>query len=188
MSSIINTLKETSITNNIDENEIIIEEKRTSKNYILGKKISNLINDLLLNNKNLIIYIQKNREQSKMIFNCKKKPKIEIKDYIKRIIQYTGIESSSLIISLIYLDRICLNDILITEYNIHRFLLMSLIISIKYNEDLIFDNKYYSEVAGVSIKEFNSLESEFLTIINFDLYIPDEEFFKYKFYLEKYTN
>ena len=38
MSSIINTLKETSITNNIDENEIIIEEKRTSKNYILGKK------------------------------------------------------------------------------------------------------------------------------------------------------
>ena len=73
-------------------------------------------------------------------------------------------------------------------YHSNYFLLMSLIISIKYNEDLIFDNKYYSEVAGVSIKEFNSLESEFLTIINFDLYIPDEEFFKYKFYLEKYTN
>ena len=72
MSSIINTLKETSITNNIDENEIIIEEKRISKNYILGKKISNLINDLLLNNKNLIIYIQKNREQSKMNRTMKK--------------------------------------------------------------------------------------------------------------------
>ena len=184
----INSIQETSIINKIDESEIIIEEKRTSKNYILGKKISNLINDLLLNNKSLSIYSQKNKEQSKMVFSCKKKPKIKIKDYLKRIIQYTGIESSSLIISLIYLDRICLNDILITEYNIHRLVLTSLIISIKYNEDLIFENKYYSEVAGVSIKEFNSLEREFLTIINFDLYIPDEEFFKYKFYLEKYTN
>ena len=188
MSSIINSNQNISLTNKLDENEIIIEEKRTSQNFIIGKKISNLIDDLLLNNKSLSIYSQKNKEQSKMVFNCKKKPKIKIKDYIKRIIQYTGIENSSLIIALIYLDRICLNDILITEYNIHRFLLMSLIISIKYNEDLIFDNKYYSEVAGVSIKEFNSLESEFLTIINFDLYIPDEEFCKYKFYLEKYTN
>ena len=188
MSSMINSIQETSIINKIDESEIIIEEKRTSKNYILGKKISNLINDLLLNNKSLSIYSQKNKEQSKMVFSCKKKPKIKIKDYLKRIIQYTGIESSSLIIALIYLDRICLNDILITEYNIHRLVLTSLIISIKYNEDLIFENKYYSEVAGVSIKEFNSLEREFLTIINFNLYISDEEFLKYKFYLEKYSN
>ena len=184
----INSIQETSIINKIDESEIIIEEKRTSQNYILGKKISNLINDLLLNNKSLRIYSQKNKEQSKMVFSCKKKPKIKIKDYLKRIIQYTGIESSSLIIALIYLDRICLNDILITEYNIHRLVLTSLIISIKYNEDLIFENKYYSEVAGVSIKEFNSLEREFLTIINFNLYISDEEFLKYKFYLEKYSN
>jgi hypothetical protein len=174
-----------SITYIIDDNPMIREKKKRSN--FTGFIISKVINALLNKNRKLKIYKQKIKDQSKMIFSSKKIPKISISEYIQRIIEYTEIENSSLIMSLIYLDRICKKDIMITELNIHRFLLMSLIISIKINEDIIYDNNYYSKVAGISIKEFNQLESEFLKLINFKLYISEEEFLKYKFYLEHFT-
>ena len=174
-----------SITYIIDDNTMIREKKKQSN--FTGFIISKVINALLNKNRKLKIYKQKIKDQSKMIFSSKKIPKISISEYIQRIIEYTEIENSSLIMSLIYLDRICIKDIMITELNIHLFLLMSLIISIKINEDLIYDNNYYSKVAGISIKEFNQLESEFLKLINFKLYISEEEFLKYKFYLEHFT-
>ena len=174
-----------SITYIIDDNPMIREKKKQSN--FTGFIISKVINALLNKNRKLKIYKQKIKDQSKMIFSSKKIPKISISEYIQRIIEYTEIENSSLIMSLIYLDRIWKKDIMITELNIHRFLLMSLIISIKINEDIIYDNNYYSKVAGISIKEFNQLESEFLKLINFKLYISEEEFLKYKFYLEHFT-
>ena len=174
-----------SITYIIDDNTMIREKKKQSN--FTGFIISKVINALLNKNRKLKMYKQKIKDQSKMIFSSKKIPKISISEYIQRIIEYTEIENSSLIMSLIYLDRICKKDIMITEHNIHLFLLMSLIISIKINEDLIYDNNYYSKVAGISIKEFNQLESEFLKLINFKLYISEEEFLKYKFYLEHFT-
>jgi hypothetical protein len=145
-----------------------------------------LLEELLKQNKQLSSYKKKIYEQSKMVFSCHKKPKISILEYINRIIKYTYLEKSSLIVSLIYLDRICQNDILLTDYNIHRLLLISIIISIKINEDKIFGNNYYAEVGGISIKEFNSIESDFVNFINYYLFVTEEEYFKYKMYLENY--
>ena len=45
------------------------------------------------------------------------------------------------------------SGILLTNYNIHRILFSSLIISIKYNEDSYFDNNFYSQIAGVKPNE-----------------------------------
>lgn len=185
MSSYIDSSIGSSTTCNINENELL-EEKKLIETNTTGFRIAKVIKDLLFKNRTLNNYNQKIKEQSKMIFSSKKIPKIPISDYIQRIIQYTGIENSSLITSLIYLDRICQNDILITDYNIHRLLLMSIIMSIKNNEDIIYENGYYSKVAGVTIKEFNKLESDFLILLEFKLFVSEEEFFKYKFYLEKY--
>ena len=84
------------------------------------------------------------------------------------------------------MDRIIKNFIIITEYNIHRLLLMSLITSIKYNEDVIYDNMDFSKIAGISLKEFNKIETEFLLILNFKLYIQEIEFQQYKKYLDNY--
>ena len=166
--------------------EKINEQKDTIQIEQISLSISTILEELLIQNSKLSYYKKKIYEQSKMVFSSHKKPKISILDYINRIIKYTYVEKSSLIVSLIYLDRICQNDILITDYNIHRLLLISIIMSIKINEDQIFNNKYYAEVGGVSIKEFNSIESDFVNYINYYLFVTEEEFFKYKRFLENY--
>ncbi len=44
-------------------------------------------------------------------------------------------------------------------------------IAIKYNDDDYYKNEFYAKVGGITIKEINGLESEFLQLINYKLYI-----------------
>ncbi len=60
--------------------------------------------------------------QKKMAFNAKKPPAITIQAYLERIIRYTHLEESSLILALIYIDRVCdTQDLILSEFNIHRY-------------------------------------------------------------------
>ena len=166
MSSSIDNKTDSTNTNELSiENINELKDKEKVQMDSISLSISAILEELLKQNKQLSSYKKKIYEQSKMVFSCHKKPKISILEYINRIIKYTYLEKSSLIVSLIYLDRICQNDILLTDYNIHRLLLISIIIS---------------------IKEFNSIESDFVNFINYYLFVTEEEYFKYKMYLENY--
>jgi len=62
----------------------------------------------------------------------------------------------------------------------------AILLSIKYNEDDFYSNAYYAKVGGISLQEINNLESEFLSLIKFNLWIDFEIYTKYKNYLEHY--
>ena len=116
-------------------------------------------------------------------------PKISVYDYVYRIQKYCLIEKNTIILALIYIDRICeMNRFILTNYNIHRILFISILTAIKYNEDSVYSNKYYSEVAGVSLKELNLMENSFIELLDFKLFVTEEEFKKYSFYLENFKN
>ena len=68
---------------------------------------------------------------------------------------------------------------------LYRIILSSLIISIKVNEDQYYDNLFYSKVGGVSIREINILEYEFLSKIEFNVFISEIVYLKYHNYLIK---
>ena len=121
----------------------------------------------------------KNKTQG-AIFTCTIIPNISIYDYLKRIVKYTNVEQSTLIIALIYIDRICQNNYLINEHNIHKLLFTSILIAIKYNEDDFYKNEYYAQIAGVGVKELFRMEEEFLALISFTLYINEKVFELYK--------
>ena len=87
------------------------------------------------------------------IFETEEIPTISINKYIERIVKYTNCEENTLILSIIYLDKICLKNINLTVYNIHKFVFSSILISIKFNEDKIYKNDYYAYIAGVSLKD-----------------------------------
>lgn len=72
---------------------------------------------------------------------------------------------------------------MLTEYNVHRILFTACLVSIKYNEDEIFNMEYYAQICGVKKKELYILESFFCDSLNFQLYISEEEFLKYQQYL-----
>lgn len=49
----------------------------------------------------------------------------------------------------------------------NRFLLTSILVSIKYNDDDYYKNEYYAKVGGVTLSEINKLEEEFLELMDY---------------------
>ena len=183
-----------------EENEIVSKENSKKKeeieenndptklpNYVLIKSISKTLVSILENNKKKSNYKEIVKKQGKMAFSANLIPGISIEDYLLRIQTYANVEKSTLIISLIFIDKLCHTaDVTLTHYNIHRILFTALLLSIKYNEDSFFDNQYYSEIAGVKIKELKLLEFTFVSLVDFNLFVSDELYEKYRNYLENF--
>ena len=149
-------------------------------------KIYIILDSILEENKYLKNYKEKIDKQKKLVFYSNEIPTISIIDYLYRIQSLTNIEDSTLIIALIYIDKICEKaSIILTEYNIHRLLFSSILIAIKYNEDSYFGLKLYAKIAGIPAKELKKLESEYLRLIQFDLYVNKNSFEKYIKYIKK---
>jgi hypothetical protein len=123
------------------------------------------------------------------LFYLSRLPPISIEDYIKRIFNYTKMNLSSLILSIIYIDRFCeSNGYILSLNNIHRILLAACLLSIKFNEDININTKYYANVAGVSVTDLNNLEYYFYVKLKFSLYIDYDFYQKYFEYFCKNIN
>ena len=164
------------------------ENDNLKKNLVLIKSISNALTTILEENKKLDNYKEIIKKQSKMVFSANSIPGISINDYLIRIQTYSGIEKSTLILSLILIDHLCRkSELILSYYNIHRVLFGSILISIKFNEDSYYDNKFYSEIAGVKLKELQNIEECFFEMSDFDVYVDQQEFEQYRQYLEDYN-
>ena len=172
-----------------DKNEIKEEEQNVVSNLHLIKSISQTLSSIVENSKKQNNYKEILKKQSKMVFSANLIPNISIQDYLIRIQTYSKIEKSTLIISLILIDRICQRaNLTLTYYNIHRILFSSILISIKFNEDNYYDNKFYADIAGVKTKELKMLEYTFLSMLHFNLFIKNDLYEKYKDYLEEFDS
>lgn len=128
-------------------------------------------------NKGLKDYKKILKAQSQMIFTSKQLPTISLSDYLNRIINYTKVEHSTLIAAMIYLKRYCTQTkTMLNEYNTHRLLVTSIIVSIKFNEDEKFNNLFYSVIAGTDLRQMNQLEEDFLDGLNFNMFIDERSY------------
>ena len=122
-------------------------------------------------------------------FSTKSPSKVTLQYFFGRIKKYTKIEKSTLIIILIYADRMCTTSgIILNPHNIHRIILGCLLLAIKYNEDLYFTNEQYAKVGGVTVQELNDLESYSIQLLNFNLFISEDIYEKYIQYITNYSN
>ena len=150
-------------------------------NHELNSNISISLLNLITSNKLKKNYKEILKKQKSMLFSLKQLPKISVGDFIYRIVYYAKIEDATLISGLIYLDRFCKKKkIILTEYNIHRLLFISILVAIKFLEDKYFTNVFYSKICGVKIGILNKMEYEFVCGINFDLYIDKSLYYKYE--------
>lgn len=183
-------------TNKININSIHSNASTTSKieslspketnnspfSHLIIQKISDLLTDICDEGKST----SKNNSNTNKIkvFFSKKIPQKSIKDYLIRLYKYSKMSDSTLVLMLIYLDKICeMNKFKLTYYNIHKLLLASMIVAIKFNEDEYFSIDYYSKVGGVNIKEMKNLEYEFACLMNFRLFVDEDLFNKYNNYI-----
>ena len=57
---------------------------------------------------------------------------------------------------------------------------MSIAIAAKFYDEKYFTNEYYSKVGGITLKEFNLLEIEFLHMIDYRLFVDEKLFLQYR--------
>ena len=159
-----------------DSENTNIDSDQSFNEFSIIQRISQAIDDIINeneeeNNKNSLV------DCDYSLFSHKIIPKISIEDYLNRIQKYSELEDSTLIIALIYIDRLLENkNIKLSIYNVHRILFTAVLLAIKYNEDEIYENNIFAEIFGVSNKELSNLESEFLDLIEFNLFITKKIF------------
>ncbi|KDN41359.1 hypothetical protein RSAG8_07474, partial [Rhizoctonia solani AG-8 WAC10335] len=104
-------------------------------------------------------------------FHSRTPPGISIQDYLKRIVKYTNVERSCLLITLHYIDQICtlLPHFTISSLTVHRFAISSITVSSKALCDAFCTNSHYARVGGIKLIELNVLEREFLEKIDWRL-------------------
>ena len=151
---------------------------------------NNIINAITANLKDII---QENKQNggekyiNKDLFYLQFIPSISLGNYIKRLVKYTKMDISSLILSIIYIDRFCEKYKYVLSFNnVYRLLLVSTLISIKFNEDIMVNAKTYSQIAGVQINDLNFLEYQMCIALDFSFNVETDYYNQYFSYFSKF--
>ena len=117
-------------------------------------------------------------------FISRKIPKISIKDFIDRLLKYSKTFHEIAVIIFIYIDKICnKHKINLNYYNIHKLIFAAFIVAIKFHEDENYSMSYYAKLGGITNKEAIKLEYEFISLIDFKLFVEQKVYDKYYSYL-----
>ncbi|KAL3806918.1 hypothetical protein ACHAXA_000394 [Cyclostephanos tholiformis] len=120
-------------------------------------------------------------QQEQTHFHAQRAPAIGILQYLERIHKYASCSKECFILALIYIDRLIQrNNFLLTELNVHRVVITSVLLAAKFFDDAYYNNAYYAKVGGVLVEEMNILETQFLFKIDFSLSVLPEVFEKYE--------
>eukprot|EP00299_Pterocystis_sp_00344_P008652 c3366_g1_i1.p1 GENE.c3366_g1_i1~~c3366_g1_i1.p1 ORF type:complete len:352 (+),score=19.34 c3366_g1_i1:162-1217(+) len=110
-------------------------------------------------------------------FDASTEPKIAIAAYIERIRYYSQATPESTICGIVLMRRICKqNKIPMTNFNIHRLVITSIMVFAKFYDDDIDSNCRWARIAGIKKTEMNNLEIELLNRCQFDLRVSTQDF------------
>ena len=156
-----------------------------NESQIIKAIVANL-NDIIEENRKRINmkYISKDN-----IFYLEQLPNISFGDYILHLMKNTHINISTLILAVIYIDKFCEKfKYVLTLNNIHRIILISIFISMKYNEDYFVNANIYAQIAGVCTEDLLNLELNMCVALEFGFYVEEQLYQQYFVYFSKYSS
>ncbi|KAL4267010.1 Cyclin PHO80-like protein [Pleurotus pulmonarius] len=132
----------------------------------LAQLIADMLERLMVHNDRIPLL-----PESLTRFHSRSAPNISVLDYLRRIIRFTNVEKSCLLLTLHYVDQICARTPLFTLSSLtcHRFVIAAIAVSSKGLCDTFCTNSLYAKVGGISLSELNLLEREFLSAIDWRL-------------------
>ena len=177
---------------NITDNSILSKETEFNSSYESNSSKEVDLKNQIINSISLSLneLIKRNKSQKikQDIFYLGFIPPITLQNYINHLMQQTNMEISTLIISIIYIDRFCSkNKYHLNKNNIFRILLSSCLLSLKFNEDRIIKFKDYSEIANVSVEDLKNLEFFMYLKLHFSLTVKYELYKSYYDYFSSYS-
>jgi hypothetical protein len=166
---------ETIFDSNKKDNINFKKANEVDDNFLL-KVVICIISSFIEKNKKDINYFN---NKIKTIFDANV-TNITITDYIKHIYKSFECTIESILQAVyIIIDMINTKTCEITQYNIYKVFLITLVDVIKFQDDFYYDMKFYAKNGGVSMLELNKLEVEFLQMVNFDLWIDPQSYFMF---------
>ena len=170
--------------NSTSSKETAINTSQNIENYIqispsmekhILKSIAQNLRDIIRENirNNQMKYVKYD------LFFINRQQSISIEDFINFLYKNTKMNISTLILSIIYIDKFCeINRYILSLKNIHRILIASCLLSIKFNEDSI-STKYYAKIVGTTDFDLNNLELYFYFKLQFSLFVDFDYYQKY---------
>jgi len=122
-------------------------------------------------------------QQAATVFDSSAIPQISIDRYLSRLNTGFRCSDATFVAALIIVDRFFEYDggrLPLTMRNVHRVFFASLLVAVKYHEDLVYSNSHYGKAGGVPLKEVNRLERVLLSSLDFDLRIHPEQYRLYE--------
>ncbi|CAE7870844.1 CYCU4-1 [Symbiodinium necroappetens] len=127
------------------------------------------------------IEVENGRQDMVSRFHSKVAPGIGIEQYLTRLAKYFQCHESCLLLALVYIDRaVKMNPVVVVNnFTIHRLLAVSTVLAAKVQDDLFFSNAHYARVCGLTLRELNSLEVYFTSLLRWKLHVPVTEYREY---------
>ncbi|XP_057869226.1 cyclin-U2-1 [Cryptomeria japonica] len=115
------------------------------------------------------------------VFSAMQIPAMSLHKYLERMFKYVRCSPSAFVVAYAYIDRLILSNpnFRLTSLNIHRLTITTVMVATKFLDDLHYNNDYFAKVGGLTLREMNILEVEFLFMLRFRLQVTVSVFESY---------
>lgn len=105
----------------------------------------------------------------------------DFEDLFKFCIKMLKINDNILVLIMMYIDKIISKgNFIVCNENVNKLFYTCIMITQKYYEDNSLNNKTYADLVGINYDDLLKMEMEFMKLVNFELFIKEEDFQKYK--------
>lgn len=128
---------------------------------------SNYLEDVIAYNSNINV----NKELNKTSFDAAISIHITLDVYLQRIVKLAEVEVATLICAISYMRKFCEEKkIYLLQDNCYLLMFISIVVSLKMNEDCIYSDKDLAKMGGISHKKLILLETYLLEAIDYKLF------------------
>ena len=142
----------------------------------LIESVSSLIEDII--KRNMI----KKKLSKKSVFFCEDSeiPDISIHNYIYFIYTYLNLEFSSILLSVISINRFLeINKDYLSKNNFYKLFIASCLLNSKLNEEPLYFYDYYAKAGRIDKNELIILENEYFKMIDYKLFVNEDIYKRY---------
>lgn len=116
-------------------------------------------------------------------FDAVEVPAVSLRKYlVERLHKHAGCSGACYVLATAYIDRFLTSHkqaFALSALNVHRLVLVSVVVAAKFLDDKRCLNSYYARLGGVALEELNYLETQFLQLLGWNVYVSTEQFESY---------
>lgn len=169
--------------------QILMESETIEKPFVVCERRITLKHTCLYILEAILEFNYHNRKETPSLFDNKsninteqnKIDNYDFQDFFQFCFKKLKLDDNLLILIMMNIDKVISNESFALSYNnINRLFYTCLCITKKYYEDNSYNNRTYANLVGLSCDDLLDMEMEYMSLINFHLFIKDDDYVKYQ--------